>query len=143
MPSCLAYILCVTVSSLNADAAALAISAHYRAIGAAGGRVSSPAKTRAAREAARKRLGLPEPEKKILYPSLLKDGAWYQGVGRNGTLAMWDSKQKCFWITVVNDFVDPSHYPDGSSRTVRLKQEGHVSHSGGTFAPMKLVHRNF
>lgn len=52
---------------------------------------------------------------------------------------MWDGKQKCFWITIVSDLPDPSTYPAGSSRIVRLKQEGHVSHEGGTFAPMNLV----
>ncbi len=40
---------------------------------------------------------------------------------------------------IVSDLPDPSAYPTGSSRIVRLKQEGHVSHEGGTFAPMNLV----
>ena len=125
--------------SATSDAAASAISDHYRALGALGGRVSSPAKTRAARAAARKRWGHPDPVPKPLSPSRLKDGSWYQGVGRNGFLAMWDGKQKCFWITIVSDLPGPSTYPAGSSRIVRLKQEGHVSHEGGTFAPMNLV----
>lgn len=143
MRSCLAYYDRMIPPSPTADAAALAISAHYRALGALGGRVSSPAKTRAARAAARKRWGHPEPVQKPLSPSRLKDGAWYQGLGRNGSLAMWDGIQKCFWITIVTDVPDPSTYPAGSSRIVRLKQEGHASHEGGTFSPMNLVRQNF
>jgi len=128
--------------SPTSDAAKSAISAHYRAMGALGGRVSSPAKTRAARAAARKRWGHHEPAPKPLSPSRLKDGAWYQGLGRNGTLALWDGKQKCFWITIISDLPDPGTYPAGSSRIVRLKQEGHTSHEGGTFSPMNLVRQH-
>jgi hypothetical protein len=115
------------------------IAEHYRKIGARGGKVSSPAKTEAARAAARKRWGIPEPKPKVLIPSRLKDGCWYEGKGRNGRIAMWDGKQNCFWITVVSDVPDPVNYPEGSSRMVRLKQEGHSAQDGGTFSPLKKL----
>lgn len=52
---------------------------------------------------------------------------------------MWDAEQKCFWITTVSDLPDPSNYPSGSARVVRLKQEGHISHEGGTFKPLQRL----
>ena len=41
-----------------------------------------------------------------------------------------------------SDLPDPTTYPAGSSRIVRMKQEGHVSHQGGTFSPMVQIRQN-
>ena len=123
----------------DAQPGSTAVTEHYRKIGALGGRAKSPAKTRAARAAARKRWGLPDPEARAIAPSRLRDQRWYVGQGRNGNIAMWDTEQKCFWITTVSDLPDPSNYPSGSARVVRLKQEGHISHEGGTFKPLQRL----
>ncbi len=131
----------MSLRALTAAAATLVITDHYRVIGARGGSASSPAKTQAARAAARKRWGHPEPAARVIPPSRLKDGAWYSGTGRNGGIAVWDRKQQCFWITSISDLPDPLVHPQGGSRVVRLKQEGHVAHSGGTFAPVSLIRK--
>jgi hypothetical protein len=110
------------------------IAAHYSKIGRRGGRVSSPAKAIAARLNALKRWR-PKAEAGILPRELLRDGIWYRGRGRNSSVGLWDSRARCFWTIVINDFADPAHFPRKARRQVRLKREDYFSVKSGTFKP--------
>ena len=72
-------------------------------------------------------------------PTWVIDGKWYVGKGRTMDIGMWDARSKSFWIIAVNDWVNPSTYPKGARRQVRLKQEGHSDQSSGSFSPFKLL----
>lgn len=110
------------------------ISAYQAEIGARGGRISSPAKRRAARVAARKRWGHADPD--VLPINELLDQVWYSGKGRNANIGLWDEKRGCFWVIGLSDYIDPKKFPVSNARRVRLKREGHQE-QGGTFRPEK------
>lgn len=112
------------------------ISAYHAEIGARGGRKSSPAKRRAARVAARKRWGHTDPA--VLPIAELVDQTWYLGKGRNANIGIWDGKRGCFWVTSMNDSIDPERFPVSGERRVRLKREGH-SNIGGSFHPEREI----
>jgi hypothetical protein len=114
------------------------ISRHYARIGRLGGRVSSPAKSAAARRNALKRWRR-GPLSAILPEETLRDRALYRGQGRNSTLGLWDARARCFWTIAVNDFADPSRFPARGRRQVRLKREDYLASKRGTFRPMVEV----
>ncbi|MFA5192075.1 MAG: hypothetical protein WC740_15205 [Verrucomicrobiia bacterium] len=112
------------------------ISKHHAHIGRRGGRVSSEAKRQAARRNALLRWGR-KPEEAVIPIIELKDGQWYRGIGRNSDIGRWDEEARCFWVISFANLPDPLHYPKGSMRIVRLKQEGYYEPEGGTFKPLE------
>lgn len=112
------------------------ITAHYARIGRKGGRAKSPAKSHAARLAALARWG--DSGTASIPASELKDRQWYGGKGRNADLALWDARNKTFWVTCINDFISPLDYPRPGTRSVRLKGEKHYD-DGGTFRPLREI----
>jgi hypothetical protein len=115
-----------------------AISAHYAEIGRRGGLASSPAKRTAARRNALKRWRC-KLDAGILPLSLLRDGRWYLGPGRNGAAGLWDARAQCFWTVALNDFADPAAFPAEPRRQVRLKREDYFSRQSGTFKPIAIL----
>ncbi|MCX6909413.1 MAG: hypothetical protein NTY01_15410 [Verrucomicrobia bacterium] len=112
------------------------IAKHHARIGRRGGSVSSEAKRLAARRNALLRWGR-KPEEAVIPMDELKDGQWYRGIGRNSNIGRWDKETRCFWVVSFANFPDPERYPKGSTRIVRLKQEGYYAPEGGTFKPLE------
>jgi len=95
---------------------------------------STPAKRAAAQRNALKRWGR-KPVVGVLPLNRLRDGKWYLGSGRSGSAGLWDARAKCFWTVALNDFADPTTFPEKPQRQVRLKREDYFSNVGGTFKP--------
>ena len=106
--------------------------------GRRGGKVSSPAKSMAARQNillrwhGRNRKGV-IPEKALI------DGAWYQGRGRTAPIALWDAGSGFFHAVGWSTVPDPENYPAIEKRVFRLKQERHADAPGGTFEPLAIL----
>jgi len=106
--------------------------------GRRGGKVSSPAKSMAARQNillrwhGRNRKGV-IPEKALV------DGAWYQGRGRTAPIALWDAGSGFFHAVGWSTVPDPENYPSIGKRVFRLKQERHADAPGGTFEPLDIL----
>lgn len=101
-----------------------------------GGRKTSPAKRHAARLAALARWG--HARTAAIPVEELTDGHWYAGKGRNAHIALWDERNRTFWVTCVTDIVSPADYPQPGQRNVRLKRERHYD-DGGTFRPLREI----
>jgi hypothetical protein len=112
------------------------LTAHYARIGRMGGRKKSEAKRHAARLAALARWG--HARTASIPVASLDDGTWYAGHGRNADIAVWDGRNRTFWVTCVTDFVAPETFPEPGPRSVRLKRERHYD-DGGTFRPLRAI----
>jgi hypothetical protein len=105
--------------------------------GRKGGKARTAAKTLAARQNILLRWHRPGRDG-VIPPAALIDGAWYIGEGRSASVAFWDGFRKTFQTVSAISWFDPATYPQITGRTVRLKQERHVT-SGGTFAPREIL----
>ncbi|MFZ4776964.1 MAG: hypothetical protein ACOYM3_16465 [Terrimicrobiaceae bacterium] len=107
-------------------------------IGRKGGKVRSDQKSLAARQNVRLRWHGKTADGVIPVAALI-DGAWYRGKGRTASVALWDAHTGTFHTVGMNTYRDPLTFPKISSRVTRLKQEGHVEVTGGSFAPLQVL----
>ena len=113
-------------------------SSRNTLIGRKGGKARSEQKSLAARQNVRLRWHGKREDGTIPVAALI-DGAWYRGKGRAASVAVWDAHSGTFHTVGMNTYRDPLTFPKISSRVTRLKQEGHVEVSGGSFAPLQVL----
>ena len=108
--------------------------------GRKGGRSRTPAKALAAKQNILLRWH-PRDESGTIPIKALLDGAWYQGTGRTGPVALWDGEAQLFRTIGVQSWPDPTRYPAIRRRITGLKTEKHVQMQGGTFSPQSVLAR--
>jgi len=113
-------------------------SSRNTLIGRKGGKARSEQKSLAARQNVRLRWH-GKREDGVIPVAALIDGAWYRGKGRTASVAVWDAHSSTFHTVGMNTYREPLTFPKISSRVTRLKQEGHVEASGGSFAPLHIL----
>ena len=86
-------------------------------------------------------VGIPVDEDGSIPIKALLDGAWYQGTGRTGPVALWDGEAQLFRTIGVQSWPDPTRYPAIRRRITGLKTEKHVQMQGGTFSPQSVLAR--
>jgi len=108
--------------------------------GRRGGRSRTPAKALAAKQNILLRWHPKDKDGTIPVEALL-DGAWYQGDGRTGPIALWDAPAGLFRTIGIQTWPDPRRYPEVRRRVTGLKTEKHIQMPGGTFAPRTILAR--